>query len=230
MGKLEVRNLHKETINGKRSRNEPCRLKASELVKPSIKRKRHKKISKDPRRSFTNAQKDYIWLRDNGKKFEGECPVCNVQSIDCHNFIGAHIVAHSCGGRTHVDNGIAICGSCNSKMGTRNLVEFTKELYPTSKLLKNPELLKKFEQKKNYYDNDYRNSPTSNRQAQKGFCKPRGRPPKGINGQNKSWNSNIGEWEETETLISTESNVVPPKEPSEDGPFLNNRMVVLLVT
>ena len=87
----------------------------------------------DKTRFFTQSQKNIMWQRYFGQTFKAVCPVCNVQSIDCHNFIGGHIVPHSCGGRTNIDNGMPICNPCNIKMGDKNLIEFKRMVYPNSK-------------------------------------------------------------------------------------------------
>ena len=48
------------------------------------------------------------------------------------NFECGHIIPESKGGETNEDNLIPICGLCNKSMGTRNMYEYTKEIFPHS--------------------------------------------------------------------------------------------------
>lgn len=59
---------------------------------------------------------------------KGKCWCCKSQPITPGMFEYGHIVAEKNGGETNMDNGRPICSLCNRSMGTKNMLEFMKEL------------------------------------------------------------------------------------------------------
>ncbi len=72
------------------------------------------KIRLDPVRNFTSLQKRELYLRSNG-----ECEIC-AEDLES-DWQADHKVAHSRGGLTTVENGLALCRSCNSRKSDRRL-------------------------------------------------------------------------------------------------------------
>ena len=68
-------------------------------------------VPKDPKRLFTYNERMVIWYRD-GKK----CRNCN-NEIEFKEMHADHIMAHSKGGKTIIDNGQTLCRECNAKKG-----------------------------------------------------------------------------------------------------------------
>jgi 5-methylcytosine-specific restriction endonuclease McrA len=64
-------------------------------------------VPKDPRRAFNADERLIIWRRD-----KGVCQSCTT-SVSLEQMQADHIVPHSKGGRTIVENGQTLCGSCN---------------------------------------------------------------------------------------------------------------------
>jgi len=79
------------------------------------------------RKTIPQSVRRKLWRIHFGKRFTGECFVCG-NDIDINHFDAGHIIAVSNGGSDKVDNLKPICKSCNSSMGTDNLLEF-KERY-----------------------------------------------------------------------------------------------------
>lgn len=69
---------------------------------------------KDSKRLFSDKQRTFIFLRDNGI-----CQICNA-SVTLKNFDCDHIVPHSKGGLTAVENGQCTCKSCNRSKGAKS--------------------------------------------------------------------------------------------------------------
>lgn len=67
---------------------------------------------KDARRSFTDDQRNIIYLRD-----KGICKICN-KKCSREDYHADHIKPHSTGGKTSVDNGQVLCIECNLKKGS----------------------------------------------------------------------------------------------------------------
>ena len=70
-------------------------------------------MPEDPRRAFTRNERIVIWRRDNGTCQEQECG----KSIAFNEMEADHIIPHSRGGQTTIDNGQALCKQCNVKKG-----------------------------------------------------------------------------------------------------------------
>jgi hypothetical protein len=68
-------------------------------------------IPKDPQRTFNHAERMVIW-----RKAGGICQVCD-REIKFNEMEADHIQPHSQGGKTTVDNGQALCKSCNARKG-----------------------------------------------------------------------------------------------------------------
>jgi hypothetical protein len=69
--------------------------------------------TKDNKRLFDNNQKTVIWRRDNGK-----CQICSC-TVNFKDMHADHIIPHSKGGRTTIENGQTLCSSCNLKKGVK---------------------------------------------------------------------------------------------------------------
>jgi hypothetical protein len=70
--------------------------------------------SRDDRRLFTPEQRRILWHSHDSKR----CHVCKV-SLDWTNFEVDHLLAHSRGGLTTLENADLICKSCNASKGAR---------------------------------------------------------------------------------------------------------------
>lgn len=66
---------------------------------------------KDAKRSFTDDQRNIIYLRD-----KGICKICN-KKCSREDYHADHIQPHSAGGKTSVENGQVLCIECNLKKG-----------------------------------------------------------------------------------------------------------------
>ena len=66
-------------------------------------------VPKDPKRLFNEIEKDYIYLRDNGR-----CQVCQIQ-IGTAPGVYHHVIEHKDGGRTVVENGVLVHSACHPK-------------------------------------------------------------------------------------------------------------------
>lgn len=73
--------------------------------------------AKDAKRAFNEDEKFVLWLRAN-KKCQG--PGCGVELADYKSFHADHVVPYSAGGATSLENGQALCPSCNLKKGAAN--------------------------------------------------------------------------------------------------------------
>lgn len=68
-------------------------------------------MPKDPQRSFTQEERKVIWRRDNET-----CKECE-NKIAFEEMQADHIIPHSRGGRTTLDNAQALCRECNARKG-----------------------------------------------------------------------------------------------------------------
>lgn len=68
--------------------------------------------SKDSNRSFTKDQRYAIWIRD-GKR----CVSCGDELRNLSEMQADHVIPHARGGATSLENGQAMCGSCNNLKG-----------------------------------------------------------------------------------------------------------------
>ena len=67
----------------------------------------------DPQRAFTRDERIVIWRRDNGTCQSPECG----KQIAFNEMEADHIIPHSRGGQTTIDNGRALCRQCNARKG-----------------------------------------------------------------------------------------------------------------
>lgn len=69
--------------------------------------------TEDSKRLFDQNQKTVIWRRGDGK-----CKICNTK-VDANspNFHADHIIPHSKGGKTTIENGQVLCAGCNATKG-----------------------------------------------------------------------------------------------------------------
>ena len=81
--------------------------------------------TRDP---IPKAIKILVWNKYVGEDYgKAKCFCCNVTEIRQMNFHCGHIVSVADGGGTTIDNLRPICQSCNSSMGTTNMIEFMKK-------------------------------------------------------------------------------------------------------
>ena len=114
-------------------------IKQPEIKQPEIKQNDIKEleiehISICKNRILTDGDRQQVWCKYIGKIFEIECPICNINIINCFNFECGHIVPKSKGGSDEIENLRAICNICNKRMGTNNMLEWVKLKYKNSKL------------------------------------------------------------------------------------------------
>lgn len=68
----------------------------------------------DPKRAFTEEQRVAIYRRNSGT-----CQMCGTK-VGWENFHADHIIPHTCGGKTTVENGQTLCARCNLSKGAKN--------------------------------------------------------------------------------------------------------------
>lgn len=108
-------------VNTKTKTTKDTKSKKEKSIQP-IKTKRATTKKKIPA-TVRNA----VWNKSNGaKNKEGTCDVCN-EVITFASFHCGHIIAEANGGEVSLTNLKAICGLCNSSMGTSNMDEFIKK-------------------------------------------------------------------------------------------------------
>lgn len=69
-----------------------------------------------------------VWETNIGDKFWGNCFVCKMR-IHVLEFACGHVVSEFKGGQMVLENLKVVCKSCNSKMGTQNMMEFKAQRY-----------------------------------------------------------------------------------------------------
>jgi hypothetical protein len=72
-----------------------------------------------------------VWETRIGDKFWGNCFVCNMK-LCCLDFACGHIQSENQGGQLILENMNVVCKSCNSKMGTENMLSFKERCYSSS--------------------------------------------------------------------------------------------------
>lgn len=70
--------------------------------------------------------RECVWRKRFPTTLDGECYCCRKQ-ISFAYFDCGHILAEALGGATTIDNLEPICKTCNTSMGTQNLLEFKKQ-------------------------------------------------------------------------------------------------------
>jgi hypothetical protein len=90
--------------------------------------KNDKKVSKPKRKNISQLMKRRVWAKHIGEEIgKTKCLCCNMSDITQLTFNCGHIISHSNGGETNVENLLPICQSCNSSMGTQNLFHYKNE-------------------------------------------------------------------------------------------------------
>ena len=62
------------------------------------------------------------------------CPCCDIKILNLlsrNGFHAGHIISDKDGGKTKLENLIAICSFCNVEMNTMNLYEYQEKNYPS---------------------------------------------------------------------------------------------------
>jgi hypothetical protein len=113
----------KAVVGGRVSTNKVV-LDGDEDPKPAV------KVAKKPnKKKITLAMRDEIWEKYIGNSLSCLCPVCQKHNIRATSFSAGHVNAEAAGGVTDITNLVPICGSCNSRMNTENLFEYTRKNY-----------------------------------------------------------------------------------------------------
>ena len=87
--------------------------KRHEVYKKRFLRDVQNLIPKYPRRAFTDDERYIIWYRSNGKCQNSNCN----REIRIEQMHADHIIPHSRGGETTLENGQALCQQCNASKG-----------------------------------------------------------------------------------------------------------------
>lgn len=99
-----------------------------EDAKPSKKKAPTKKNAPPKKRAINKRIRLLVWNKYIGEELGiGKCFCCRVTKIDKMEFHCGHIQSRKDGGKDTVDNLRPICPSCNSSMGTNNMMDFIKE-------------------------------------------------------------------------------------------------------
>ena len=88
--------------------------------KPKPKYKKH---------TIPKTKKIDVWCKYMGNPSK-KCLVCGSKDISPFRFDVGHIIPEKQGGTLNLTNLRPICSSCNTSMGTQNLLEFTQKVYP----------------------------------------------------------------------------------------------------
>ncbi len=80
------------------------------------------------RKSIPQSVRMELWRNHFGDQYIGKCFVCK-DEIQKDNFHAGHIVAHADSGSDTADNMRSICKTCNTSMGTMNLLEFKAQYH-----------------------------------------------------------------------------------------------------
>jgi hypothetical protein len=90
--------------------------------------KTDKKVNKPKKKNISQLMKRRVWAKHIGEEIgKTKCLCCNMSDITQLTFNCGHIISHSNGGETNVENLLPICQSCNSSMGTQNLFHYKNE-------------------------------------------------------------------------------------------------------
>lgn len=86
-----------------------------------------KPITKKKQRPYISLRRE-VWFKYIGIPAKAPCWCCNQNEISTFDFICGHVVAAHHGGGLTLDNLRPICSTCNTDMGTQNLLDFKKGL------------------------------------------------------------------------------------------------------
>lgn len=82
------------------------------------------------RKTIPKGKRRAIWIKHIGSHiFTTNCLSCGSTPIDPFSFESGHIIAHSKGGSTHINNLIPICSICNKDMGVIDMRVYMKQEY-----------------------------------------------------------------------------------------------------
>jgi 5-methylcytosine-specific restriction endonuclease McrA len=87
--------------------------------------------SKSTKKKIPDRLRQEVWENNIGDKFWGNCFTCNMR-LCAFEFSCGHVVSEAEGGPTVLDNLKVVCKSCNSKMGTQNMIKFKEHRYSAS--------------------------------------------------------------------------------------------------
>lgn len=86
------------------------------------------KNTRTKKKRITLLLKRQVWATYIGEELgRAKCLCCGMTDITQLSFHCGHIVAESCGGELTLENLRPICQSCNSSMGTQNMIEYMAE-------------------------------------------------------------------------------------------------------
>jgi len=83
-----------------------------------------KKSDPPKRKQIPQPIRAQVWETYLGNKIKSKCPVCEENIISCFNFDCGHVIAHSRGGPSTLDNLRPLCSACNKSMGTMNMIKY----------------------------------------------------------------------------------------------------------
>lgn len=70
-----------------------------------------------------------VWQTQFENRLDAKCPCCSQRDISKDSFSTGHIIPESCGGSMSLNNLMAICKECNTRMGTHHLYWFAWRYY-----------------------------------------------------------------------------------------------------
>ena len=89
------------------------------------------KQGKSTKARISKQLKRELWSKYCGEKTNDDCWCCK-KTIDILTYHAGHILAEANGGQVSLDNLRPICGDCNVAMGTENMKEYAKKVFPDS--------------------------------------------------------------------------------------------------
>jgi hypothetical protein len=82
-----------------------------------------------PKATIPKPLRKKVWESTYGKQYEAVCYVCQDNLLHANDgFECGHIISEASGGKLHLNNLKAICGTCNKSMGTTHMYEFIKKI------------------------------------------------------------------------------------------------------
>jgi hypothetical protein len=115
--------------------------------------------SKSTKKKIPERLRQEVWEKNIGDKFWGNCFTCNMR-LCAFEFSCGHVVSEADGGPTVLDNLKVVCKSCNSKMGTQNMIKFKEHRYSSTSLQPEETHTKEVQQTGNLYVNRVRRTST----------------------------------------------------------------------
>lgn len=110
-----------------KAENRDLLKKVDELHASHKSQKLHKEKDKRPR--ISKALRNDVWIKYFGRSIaEAKCPAKCGSWIHISNFECGHIIAHSRGGKTSINNLIPICSACNRNMQSENYFDWVKNM------------------------------------------------------------------------------------------------------